>query len=230
MRQLFHYLGNASLPYRTIMAQHADFVVNSITVPKNHIVIAEQTHSSHVHICQKADNGAGFDNHAQITACDAMVTNLTNQFLMIRTADCTPVLFYDKTTEAIGAVHSGREGTRKNIVRELIKTMQAQYQSNPSKIEVWIGAGICKKHYQVSSSLWTEFAHSCQQDNIVLDESDAPFIDIQNVILQQLLQSGIKLENTRQNHICTYESEAFFSFRRDGTHNRQINLIGLIDG
>jgi YfiH family protein len=230
MKQLFYYLGDMSVPYRTIMANHSDFVIHGITIQKKNIVIAEQTHSNHMHICQMSDCGAGFDKHAQIADCDALTTNLTNQFLLIRTADCTPVLFYDKNSEAIGAVHSGREGTRKNIIRQLVKAMQSKYQSNPGDIQVWIGAGICKNHYQVSPSVWQEFAHSCRQDNIIIDESDEPFIDVQDVILQQLLQSGIRPENIKQNQICTYESEAHFSFRRDGTNNRQINLIGLIDG
>jgi YfiH family protein len=230
MNKLVCYFGDSSLPYRTIMADHKDFIINGNTIPKNNTVIAEQTHSNHVHICRASDSGAGFDTHPQISDCDALVTNLINQFLIIRTADCTPVLFYDKNTQAIGAAHSGREGTRKNIAQCLIKVLQETYNANLHDIQVWIGAGICKTHYQVSPTIWQEFAKSCNLDYLQIVESEAPFLDIQNVILQQLLHAGISLDNIKQNDICTFESMSHFSFRRDGTHNRQINIIGLIDG
>ncbi len=212
------------------MAKHSDFTVNGPTIPKNSTVIAEQTHSRYVHICRTSDSGAGFDEHLQIPDCDALVTRHPNQFLLIRTADCTPVLFYDKHTESVGAAHSGREGTRKNIVRQVINTLQSEFQSKPEDIQVWIGAGICKKHYQVSDSIWQEYAQSCRQNGLTVDESDTSHLDIQYTIYQQLIQAGIRPEMITLNNICTYESNVHFSYRKDGTHNRQINLIGLTDG
>jgi YfiH family protein len=228
--KLFNYLGDNEHPYRTIMANHSNFFIDNFMIPKNRIVITEQTHSRNIHICSDIDCGAGFDDHPQIHDCDGMVTNLPHQFLLIRTADCTPVLFYDKNTQSIGSVHSGREGTRKNIVKNLIQTMQVEYMSLPENIQVWIGAGICKEHYEVSEKIAQEFNQTCLQNNLLLDETDCRYIDIQNVIIKQLVQSGILLKNIHRNKICTYESLAHFSYRRDGTRNRQINVIGLING
>lgn len=218
------------MPYRTIMKNHADFVVNDILIAKDNVIITEQTHSNHVHICSAADSGAGFDSHLQIPDCDAMVTNLPNQFLLIRTADCTPILFYDNKTESIGAAHSGRVGTRKNIALQLILTMQTEYKSKPEDIRVWIGAGICNKHYQVSNEIWQDFNQYCSENGINFDASDSSHIDIQSIIYQQLTQAGILPEMIMTNDICTFESQVHYSYRKDGTHNRQINLIGLIDG
>ena len=230
MKKLFFYLGDSSVAYRTIMKDHTDFVVNDVLIAKQRTVITEQTHSNHVLICSELDSGAGFDDHPQIADCDAMVTNLPNQFLLIRTADCTPILCYDKNTHSIGAAHSGREGTRKNIAGKLIKAMQSEYNTNPADIQVWIGPGICKQHYQVNEKIYTEFIQTCKLNGIQPDEAEDFCINIQDVITKQLIQSGIKLEHINKNAICTYESDAHFSFRRDGTHNRQINVIGLIDG
>jgi YfiH family protein len=228
--QLFTFLGNAGLPYKTIMSNHTDFIVNKLLIPKARCVIAEQTHSANVHICISTDNGAGFDEHSQIEDCDALVTDIANQFLLIRTADCTPVLLYDEKTYCIGAVHSGREGTRKNIIGNTITVMQENFKSNPENIKAWIGAGICKKHYKVNEEIGRDFEASCRKYNIFVDESDLLFPDIQNVILQQMIEAGLVLGNISKNCICSYESESHFSFRRDGTHNRQINIIGMIDG
>lgn len=230
MKRLFYYLGDTSIAYRTIMSNHSDFLVNGIKIPKNSVVITEQTHSNHVHVCTSSDSGAGFDNHPQLMNYDAIVTNLPDQYLLIRTADCTPILFYDTQTDSIGAAHSGREGTRKNIAGKVILSMQAAYNTRPENVKVWIGAGICKQHYEVSPAIWDEFAITCRLNSVNIDSSDAPYLDIQDVILQQLIQAGINRDNIRLNTICTYESQLHFSYRRDGSKNRQINIIGLIDG
>jgi polyphenol oxidase len=230
MLELLEYLGDQTLPYRTIMAEHTDFVVQDCIIPKKQVVIAEQTHSNRVHKCTGEDGGAGFDEHSQIMDCDALVTNLPNVFLLIRTADCTPILLYDEKSRSIGAIHSGREGTRKNIAGETIKTMVNSYSAQPENIRAVIGAGICKKHYHVSEAVWQEFFLTCQKQGVTVREADFPRLDIQDVIYQQLMLAGLQLCNIKTNQICTFESNSHFSFRRDGTHNRQINLIGLIDG
>jgi polyphenol oxidase len=228
--KLFSYLGDHSIPYRTIMTNHKDFKASDVLIPKSRCVIAEQTHSVNVHPCTEADCGAGFDDNPQIQDCDALVTNLPDIFLLIRTADCTPVLLFDEVSKCIGAVHSGREGTRKNITGQTVKTMIRLYSAEPSDIKAWIGPGICKKHYPVSEEIWTDFYLTCTKSNFFVDESDFLFPDIQSVILQQLTAVGLKQENIIKNEICTFESNGHFSYRRDKTRNRQINIIGMING
>lgn len=227
MEALFTYLGDISLPYRKIMADHTDFTIGETVIPKNRVVIAEQTHSNHVHVCREEDCGAGFDDHPQIQDCDAMITNLTNQFLLIRTADCTPILLYDEETRSIGAIHSGREGTRKNIVGATVSVMSEQFSARPENIKAIIGAGICKRHYQVDEATWQQVFESFKEQNIMLNIPDFPYLDIQHIILQQLRNAGLILDNISKNIICTFESKDHFSYRRDGTHNRQINIIGM---
>jgi YfiH family protein len=228
--QIFTYIGDKSVPYRTIMANHKDFAIKDFLIKKDRCVIAEQTHSNRVHICTYDDNGAGFDKHPQISDCDALVTDIPNQYLLIRTADCTPVFLFDETKYCIGSVHSGREGTRKNIIGNAIMTMTDTYGTKPDNLKAIIGPGICNKHYQVSREIWDEFYLSCQKSNFSIDESDLLFPDIQSVILQQLTASGVKMENIKRNDICTFESGKHFSYRKNQTRNRQINIIGMTDG
>lgn len=230
MSNLFYYLGDKTHPYRTIMAEHKDYKIGDIVIPKQSTVIAEQTHSKIVHLCSMADMGAGFDNHSQILECDAMITNVPNQFLLIRTADCTPVLLFDNQNSAVGAIHSGREGTRKNIVLQTVLAMQRAFGSFPSDLKVWVGAGICHQHYPVSDEVWQGFKQTLNQSDIVVSNEFYPHLDIRDAINQQLHKAGVLPNNITNIDICTYENSDYFSFRRDGTNNRQINTIGLIDG
>ncbi len=218
------------MPYRKIMADHTDFKAGDFLLKKNSLVIAEQTHSCNVHVCSAQDSGAGFDQHPQICDCDALITNLPNQFLLIRTADCTPILLYDKQHQVVGAIHSGREGTRKNIVGNTVRKMVSEYHCDPAQIKVWIGACICPKHYQVDETTGTNFVSACQNQGIDTKSFDIFHPDIQEVIIKQLCFSGIKNDRITLINECTYESDRFFSYRKDGTKNRQVNIIGMYNG
>jgi polyphenol oxidase len=230
MPDLFYYLGNTDVPYRDIMSRHTDFIVNNRLIPKRKVVIAEQTHSNNVHVCNESNSGAGFDEYPQIMNCDSLITNICDLYLLIRTADCTPILLYDDVLQVVGAIHSGRKGTRLNIVNRTIEAMMQTYGCIPKNIKAWIGAGVCAKHYPVSEEIWQDFYQYCDNDGFKFDKTIRPCIDIQNIIWQQLVTSGINHEMITSNNICTYESTSYFSNRRNGTKNRQINLIGLVNG
>ena len=49
------------------------------------------------------------------TKADAMITRKRGVALVISTADCVPLLFYDPVTEAIGVAHAGWRGTARGI-------------------------------------------------------------------------------------------------------------------
>lgn len=209
------------------MAAQKDFCIGDKLIPASRVVICEQTHSREVHVCSEADSGAGFGNKAQIAVADGFVTNVPNQYLLIRTADCTPVLFTDIHHRAVGAVHSGREGTRKNIVGRAVELLNSEYGIRPQDLCAWIGAGICVEHYQVNQSVYDEFHRSLNDMGLEPVSRTDLKLDIRNSIFQQLIASGIAFRNIEQDHSCTFEAQGYHSFRRDGTHNRQINLVGI---
>jgi len=229
MRTIFTHIGNNEPDYRALMATQKSIVLNNREIPFTQVVIAQQTHSAHVHVCQPADSGAGTGSKPQIQIADGFVTNITNQFLLIRTADCTPVLLYDESNFVVGAIHSGREGTRKNICGRAIEIMVSVFGCQVSNIKLIIGPGICEKHYEVSQEIWEEYNQTFIQAGIPLPETKSRHIDVRSSIQNQALFWNVPKQNIKIYDICTYESENYFSFRRNGTMNRQINLIGVID-
>lgn len=221
------YMGSKEPDYRGIMAAQSDFYIGDKLIPAARTVIVEQTHSDLVHICTEGDCGAGFGAHPQIAVADGLITNIPHQYLLIRTADCTPVLFTDVRHRAVGAVHSGREGTRKNIAGKAASLMQSEYGIRASDLIAWIGAGICVNHYEVSPQIEAEFHASLNGMGIASSTTRQRHLDIRLSIFRQLLHAGIPFKNIEQIHDCTWESESYFSFRRDGTKNRQINIVGI---
>lgn len=226
--KIFVHLGKREPDYRNLMREQRDFILDGITIPASRLVIADQTHSRQVHICREADCGAGLGTKPQIPVVDGLITNIPGQFLLIRTADCTPVILADKEKMVVSALHSGREGTRKNIVEEAVSIMNTHYQCQPKDIVAYIGAGISASHYQVSQGIYDEFVASVTQQGFAHQQDNQRRLDIRHIIFQQLIKAGIPFRNIENIHDCTYENPDYHSYRREGTHNRQINIVGIL--
>ncbi len=138
-------------------------------------------------------------------------------------------MIYDETNFTVCALHSGREGTRKNITGKAISSMISDYNCKIENLRLIIGPGICPFHYEVSQQLCDEFAGSFAQQGIPLPRIEGRQLDIQSSIMNQALHSGILPVNINFYNVCTYESLDYFSYRRDGSKNRQINIIGVCD-
>lgn len=107
--------------------------------PEN-LVLTRQTHSDLVRKVGRCD-GAGFDHHSY-PECDALITNEIGTALGIFTADCTPLLFHDPVTGAVGAAHAGWRGTAAAIGGKTVEAMVAAYGCRREDIRAAIGPNI----------------------------------------------------------------------------------------
>ena len=81
----------------------------------HNVVLPRQTHSDIVLTVTEEHRGAGLFT-PPLPECDGLITNTPGLALVIFTADCTPILFWDSVTGAVGAAHAGWRGTAKAIV------------------------------------------------------------------------------------------------------------------
>jgi hypothetical protein len=80
---------------------------------------------------------------------DILLTDRPEVTLMMRFADCTPILLYDPERRVIGFAHGGWIGTIHKVAGVAVQAMQARYHSNPADIRAVIGPAICVEHYPV---------------------------------------------------------------------------------
>lgn len=106
------------------------------------VVIARQTHSDIVRKVGSADRGAGLLREKLPEECDALITNTPGVTLMVSTADCTPILFHDPVTGAVGAAHAGWRGTASAIVAKTVESLCAEFGCRPENIRAAIGPNI----------------------------------------------------------------------------------------
>jgi hypothetical protein len=184
-------------------------------LPGKYSFFAHQIHSNNVKVIEEADLVA---KKVVVPKVDALVTKLKDINLIIKTADCVPILFADSTEGVIAAVHAGRKGVRTNICAEVIAKMLA-LGSKVENIIAEMGPAICGLHYQVSKQMQEEFqaATGVQQQ--------PEYIDLKKTLRAQLLAAGLLENHIYNNNICTFESDYHFSYRFNQTKQRQYSYI-----
>ena len=116
-----------------ILADALDFRLDDM-------ICTRQTHSDIVRMVTKGDHISIF--HRDYPECDGIVTNDPGVALVIFTADCTPLLFHDPVTGAVGAAHAGWRGTAADIGGKTVKAMVDAFGCDPQNIRAAIGPNI----------------------------------------------------------------------------------------
>ena len=107
--------------------------------PKN-LVLTWQIHTDVVRRVTKADH-AGFD-HRGYPQCDGLITNDPGTALVVFTADCTPILFHDPVSGAVGACHAGWRGTAADIAGKTVAAMCREFGCLPGNVSAAIGPNL----------------------------------------------------------------------------------------
>lgn len=109
-----------------------------------------QTHTDRVlHVEESFFSLSEEEREAMMEGVDAVVSDMRNVCLGISTADCIPVLVYDKEHHAMAAIHAGWRGTVKRIVEKAVAEMQRLFGMTPEECEAVIGPGISQQSFEV---------------------------------------------------------------------------------
>jgi purine-nucleoside/S-methyl-5'-thioadenosine phosphorylase / adenosine deaminase len=152
---------------------------------------------------------------------DALVTAEPGIALMVRAADCVPVLLADDVGSVVGAAHCGRPGLVAGVVPATVATMR---DLGAGGLTAWIGPYVCGRCYEVPQQM---------QDDVTLVEPESrattswgtPSVDVGAGVRAQLERNGVAVVDLST---CTRESADLFSYRRDGkASGRQAGLVRI---
>lgn len=131
--------------------QNLHILGNALGFDPAKLVMTMQIHSDIVRVVTDADcNGPCHRNYPQ---CDGLVTNTPGVALLIFTADCTPLLFHDPVTGAVGAAHAGWRGTAKGIGARVVEAMVRSFGSRPEDIRAAIGPNVGQCHFETDADV-----------------------------------------------------------------------------
>ena len=152
---------------------------------------------------------------------DGIVTQERQLALVVRTADCFPVFFYDPDHSAVGLAHVGWRGAQRGIIQETVQAFRRCVGSKPSRLQVALGPAIRESCYEVGGEFYQYFS------GWVKKVGGKNLFDLAGAVKQQLVDEGIPESSVTDSGLCTVcSTERFFSARREGqTTGRFLSVI-----
>jgi len=144
--------------------------------------------------------------------CDALVTDHPEVTLVVRVADCVPVLLADPGTGVVAAAHAGRAGVADGVVPATVERMRAL---GASDVVAWIGPHVCAACYEVPTELRAQVADRVPA-TAATSRWGTPALDLGAGVRAQLADAGVRLLGTPDAELCTMEEPRAWSYRRDG--------------
>ena len=176
------------------------------------LVMTMQIHSDIVRVVTDADCAGPC--HRSYPQCDGLVTNTPGVALLIFTADCTPLLFHDPVTGAVGAAHAGWKGTAQAIGARVVEAMAENYGSRPEDIRAAIGPNVGFCHFETDWDV-PEAMIATYGDEVnayIQKKGEKYYLDLKEINALCLRRAGVK--HIEISDACTYcESDRFWSHR-----------------
>ena len=211
--------------------RNQQLLCTALHIEKEQLIIPYQTHSVNALVIDKEFLQQNAEKrNEQLQNIDALITQEKGVCLCVSTADCAPILLYDRKQQVIAAIHAGWRGSVNYIVRKTLEQMNRLYNTQGEDIFAAIGPCIGFDAFEVGDEVYDAF----KQNDFPMEylsgwkpETHKWHIDLQMANSVQLIDFGVPTEQIDICDICTFTHyEKFFSARRLGIKSGRI-LSGI---
>ena len=145
---------------------------------------------------------------------DGIFSGQSNHILVVKTADCLPLLFSSKEKNLIGLVHMGWRSARENIFDKI--------KGNLASFKVIAGPGLRQCCYKVGN----EFRNYLNLEPFIKQKEKSLYFDAISFSREALKKRGLEESNFFDLEICSFCSKSNFpSFRKNSTSRRTLSFI-----
>jgi YfiH family protein len=203
---------------QAVEANHR-LICETLQIEQSDIVSPHQVHSTTVRV-------VGREHRGQVCPeTDALITAHPGVPLMLRFADCVPVLLYDPRRHVVGLAHAGWRGTVGGIVGATVQAMSNELGCRPCDIVAGVGPAIGPCCYEVGDDVAGAFRDTPQ---VLRAAGDGHwYLDLWAANREQLARAGVR-DVTMANTCTACHTDEWFSHRAErGRTGRWGALIGL---
>lgn len=228
--------GTSHVPFHSLNLSHAvgdnsanvaanlERLYGLFDYPASAAVTAAQVHANRVAVARAQDRGK------RLESADALITDVPGLPLLLRYADCVPVLLFDPVRLAVGVVHAGWRGTVMQVVSETVRAMSRAFATRPHDLLACIGPSIGPCCYCVGESV-VEQVHRAfpEPDGLLSTRSGNIYFDLWQANARQLAALGV--EHIEIAGLCTADhTDDFYSARREAYRTGRFGAVIVLDG
>jgi len=199
-------------------------VCQKLTLNYKRLVLLNQIHSNKFHFLNK-----NYKKNIKKLTGDALITNQKKIIIGVLTADCVPILIYDKNRKIISAVHAGWKGAYKGIIKKVIKFL-LEGGSESKNLVATIGPCISQKSYEIKKDFKTKFLKQSKKNQIFFKKiKNKTYFGLNKYVYYQLKSLGLKKIDIIDKDTYSPKNN-FFSARRsihkkENDYGRNISII-----
>lgn len=188
------------------------------TYPHLDITTVHQTHSDQYIECTSPE----LDKHQ----ADAHWSKLERTALLIKTADCIPIMAYNFNTKIIAAIHAGWRGVANQITQKIFTNLNPF--NSPESWQVFIGPHILASSFEIQRDTFEilKASTTLSPEAWSIKSQTGWHVDLNSLVREQLRLSGINGSQIHWLNLDTKVDLRFHSHRRDKElAGRQLSFI-----
>ena len=197
--------GKGSKDNKDSINKNLNFVAKKMGVKKNNLILMHQTHSNRVVEIKE-------NNYKKKINADAIITKMNGFAIGVLTADCVPIIIYDKKNKIIGCIHAGWKGAFLGIIDNTIKKVKKLNSNN--KIFASVGPCIGEKNYEVDIKFYKKFVSKYRNNKIYFRHKsrEKKLFNLRKFVTDKLLKLNVKVDQINKDTFA--EKSNFYSYRR----------------
>jgi len=159
---------------------------------------------------------------------DILLTATPGVLLLLKFADCVPLLYWDPVRRWVALAHAGWRGTALNVAGTTVQLLAAVAGSRPSDLWVALGPAIGPCCYPVGPEVVAAVSQVVPDAAAVQRPAadGRAYLDLALANVQQLLAAGVPPGQVVRAQRCTAcESDTFFSHRALGMPSGRFAVV-----
>lgn len=202
-------VGNSVGDDPTAVAENHARIYARLGLEADQVATAHQVHGNRVAVVGTDDGGRVFSN------TDGLVTNIPGVALLLRFADCQPIILYDPAHHSLGLIHAGWRGIAQGVAIRAVEAMQEAFGTRPSELIAGLGPAIGPCCYKVGDNVAAAMGYALPDWSQAMRATEKGWdLDLWAANAQQLATVGV--QHIEQASLCTScHNDEFFSHRAD---------------
>ena len=219
--------GNMSFlygPKQEVIANRTHFLQMHGVAYQEHIAM-RCDHGDIITIVDSTHSALGATLQEDQVLSEVLVTKKKHLALMLFTADCQPVSFYDPVTQTIALAHISRKTLVNKLPQKTVGFLRRELGVEPSNLIIHIGPHIKKDSYAFPLPL-EETPQELQ--TFTQEKEGYAHVNLKGATIRQLTTAGIVKDNIAVSQIDTGTSDEHYShfmMKESGTSQARMATI-----
>lgn len=159
----------------------------------------------------------------EIPEADVLLSATPGVGVLVRVADCTPIVIAAADGSMVAVVHCGREGLLAGVVAAAVSELRGR---GATALEAWIGPRACGRCYELPQDM-VDMVSGIVPEARSTTSWGTPSVDVGAGVLAQLATLDV-VTNDLAAGVCTIEDEQWFSYRRQGQDSGRFGAVAVI--